>query len=146
MFTMLMLGAIWALVGVPMGIRHAQERRSAPMEEFQRAISIEPDLEEAQRLAGLAYGRKGEEARGFYHLAVSARLRGDLAQALSHFEKCDELEPDGTPRKKELADAIDELEPIVRERMMEQRERRRGAALDGYDGGQPRYPLLVGVE
>jgi hypothetical protein len=39
MFTMLMLGAIWALVGVPMGIRHARERRSAPMEEFQRAIS-----------------------------------------------------------------------------------------------------------
>jgi predicted Zn-dependent protease len=110
------------------------------LKEFQRAISIEPDLEEAQRLAGLAYGRKGEEARGFYHLAVSARLRGDLAQALSHFEKCDELEPDGTPRKKELADAIDELEPIVRDRMIEQRERRRGVALDG---GEPRIPARI---
>ena len=28
--------------------------------------------------AASRYGRKGEEARGFYHLAVSARLRGDL--------------------------------------------------------------------
>ncbi len=46
------------------------------------------------------------------------------------------MEPDGTPRKKELADAIDELEPIVRERMLEQRERRRGAAYDGF--GEPR--------
>ena len=38
MFTILLLGAIWALVGVPMAVRYAQERRSMPMEEFQRAI------------------------------------------------------------------------------------------------------------
>ena len=38
MFTMLLLGAVWALVGIPMGVRYAQEKRSMPMEEFQRAI------------------------------------------------------------------------------------------------------------
>jgi tetratricopeptide (TPR) repeat protein len=91
-----------------------------------------PDLDDAQRLAGLAYGRQGEQARGFYHLAVAARLRGDLEQALSHFEKCDQLEPEGTPRKKELADAIDELEPLVRELILERRERRRGFAADPF--------------
>jgi predicted Zn-dependent protease len=102
------------------------------LKEFQRAISIDPDLDEAQRLAGLALGRQGEQARGFYHLAVAARLRGDLEQALSHFEKCDELEPEGTPRKKELADAIDELEPLVRELILERRERRRGLVADPF--------------
>ena len=101
------------------------------LKEFQRAIAIDPDLDEAQRLAGLALGRRGDQAEGFYHLAVSARLRGDLEQALSHFIKCDELEPDGTARKKELADAIDELEPLVRNRMIERRERgRRGLVTD----------------
>ena len=104
------------------------------LKEFQRAISIDPELDEAQRLTGLAFGRQGQQARGFYHLALSARLRGDLEQALSHFEKCDELEPDGTPRKKELADAIDELEPLVRDRVLERRERRnrRGLAVDPF--------------
>ena len=104
------------------------------LKEFQRAISIDPDLDEAQRLTGLAYGRQGQQARGFYHLALSARLRGDLEQALSHFEKSDELEPDGTPRKKELADAIDELEPLVRDRILERRDQRgrRGMAVDPF--------------
>jgi predicted Zn-dependent protease len=99
------------------------------LKEFQRAIAIDPDLDEAQRLIGMTLGRQGQQGEGFYHLAVAARLRGDLRQALSHFEKCDELEPDGTPRKKELAEAIDELEPIVRTQMME-RTGRRGLAVD----------------
>lgn len=38
MSTMLLLGAVWALVGVPMGVRYQREHRSMPMEEFQRAI------------------------------------------------------------------------------------------------------------
>ena len=118
----------WAHQELGKALADAKDDAGA-LKEFQRAISIDPDLDEAQRLAGMAYGRQGEQARGFYHLAVSARLRGDLEQALSHFEKCDELEPEGTPRKKELADAIDELEPLVRNRLLERRERgRRGIA------------------
>ena len=109
------------------------------LKEFQRAIAIDPDLDEAQRLTGMTLGRQGQQGEGFYHLAVAARLRGDLRQALSHFEKCDELEPDGTPRKKELAEAIDELEPIVREQMMERRERGgRGLVFDRLDRRVPR--------
>ncbi|MGH7893666.1 MAG: M48 family metalloprotease [Candidatus Binatia bacterium] len=97
----------------------------AAVKEFQRAVSLDPDLDEAHRLLGLTLGRQGAQADGFYQLAVAARLRGDLEQALSHFEKVDELEPDGTPRKKELAEAIDELEPLVRDRELERRERSR---------------------
>jgi predicted Zn-dependent protease len=107
------------------------------LKEFQRAIAIDPDLDDAQRLAGMTLGRRGDQSDGFYHLAVAARLRGDLEQALSHFEKCDELEPEGTPRKRELAEAIDELEPLVRERAIERRERRRGLV----DAARIRPPL-----
>ncbi|HXJ36334.1 MAG TPA: M48 family metalloprotease [Candidatus Eisenbacteria bacterium] len=95
------------------------------LKEFQRAVSLDPDREEAQRLLGLSLGRKGEQADGFYHLAIAARESGDLEQALSHFQKVDELEPAGTPRKKEVAAAIDELLPLVRDREMERRERAR---------------------
>jgi predicted Zn-dependent protease len=118
------------------------------LKEFQRAITIDPELDEAQRLAGLALGHRGSEAEGFYHLALAARLRGDLEQALSHFEKCDDLEPEGTARKRELADAIDELEPLVRNRLIERREHERrgfegtgsrpGDALRERLGGPPR--------
>ena len=104
------------------------------VKEFQRAIAIDPELEEAQRLFGLAMGRQGQQGEGFYHLALASRQRGDLDQALRFFEKCDDLEPEGTPRKKELADAIDELEPIVRSRMMEQRERQRRRGVAGPNG------------
>ncbi len=38
MSTVAVLGVVWALVGVPLGVRALQERRSLPMEEFQRAM------------------------------------------------------------------------------------------------------------
>jgi hypothetical protein len=38
MGTVLLLGVVWALVGIPLVVRHLQERRALPMEEFQRAM------------------------------------------------------------------------------------------------------------
>ncbi len=38
MSTVAVLGVLWALVGVPLGVRVLQERRPLPMEEFQRAM------------------------------------------------------------------------------------------------------------
>ena len=103
------------------------------LREYQRALSLAPDLDEAQRLAGLALGRKGEQSDGFYHLALAARLRGDLSQALSHFRKTDELLSDDSPRRPEVEAAIEELRPLVREREQEElereRQRRRGPGL-----------------
>src|SRR6185295_6945038 len=99
---------------------------SAALVEFQRAISLDDDLDEAHRLAGVALGRQGDEARGFYHLALSSRLRGDLEQALSQFERTEKLLPKDSPRQHEVEQAIEELEPLVRERAREREERRRG--------------------
>jgi predicted Zn-dependent protease len=97
----------------------------AALVEFQRAMSLDPDLDEAHRLAGIALGRKGDQAEGFYHLAVASRLRGELEQALSHFERTDRLLTPGSARQVEVEQAIEELQPLVRERERERMERRR---------------------
>jgi hypothetical protein len=73
----------------------------------------------------MALGRQGNEAEGFYHLAVASRLRGELEQSLRYFERTETLLDDGTPRKKEVELAIEELRPIVAERERERMERRR---------------------
>jgi len=94
--------------------------------ELQRAIRLDPDLDEAHRLAGIALGRKGEEAEGFYHLALGSRLRGELEQSLSHFQRTDKLLKPGSARADEVKQAIEELQPLVREREREREQRRRG--------------------
>ena len=93
--------------------------------ELQRAIRLDPELDEAHRLAGLALGRKGEEAEGFYQLAVASRLRGELEQSLSHFQRTDKLVKPGSARADEVKQAIEELQPLVREREREREQRRR---------------------
>jgi len=98
---------------------------SGSLVELQRAITLDPDLDEAQRLTGLALGRKGEEAEGFYHLALASRLRGELEQALSHFQRTERLLKPGSAREDEVKQAIEELQPLVRERERERQERRR---------------------
>ena len=86
---------------------------------------LDPDSDEAQRLTGIALGRKGDEAEGFYHLALASRLRGELEQALSQFQHTDRLVTPGSARQAEVERAIAELEPLVRERARERQERRR---------------------
>src|SRR5213078_454599 len=99
------------------------DQGGAALTEFQRALSLDPDSEEAHRLTGLALGRKGDEAEGFYHLALSSRLRGELEQALSQFQQTDRRVTPGSRRQAEVEQAIAELEPLVRERARERQER-----------------------
>ncbi len=102
----------------------------AALKEFQRAILLDPELEEAQRLAGLTLGRKGKEGEGYYRLALAAKLRGELGQALVQFSRARELLGESDPRAKEIDHEIEELRPIVteeqRERAEAQQRRRRG--------------------
>ena len=115
----------WSHLELGKALAEAGDGKAA-LVEFQRAISLDGDLDEAHRLAGVAFGRQGDEARGFYHLALSSRLRGDLEQALSQFERTEKLLPKDSPRQREVVDAIEELEPLVRERSRAREERRRG--------------------
>ena len=119
-----------AHVALGEALADAGDQKAATVE-FQRALALDPDLEEAHRLLGVALGRQGEEAEGFYHLAMASRLRGELEQALSHFERTDRLLRPGSARETEVREAIDELRPLVRERERERLEqrRRRGVAV-----------------
>src|SRR5439155_59591 len=95
-----------------------------------RAIADPPDvvIPRFRRLAEEKpddAGRKGDEAEGFYHLALSSRLRGELEQALSQFQQTDRRVTPGSARQAEVERAIAELEPLVRERARERQERRR---------------------
>ncbi len=114
-WTRLQLGKALAEVGDTAGA----------LAEYQRALRLDPDLEEAQRLAGLALGRRGDEADGFYHLALASRLRGELDQSLNQFERSEVLLPADSPKRQEVAEAIEELRPLVRELEQERRERQR---------------------
>ncbi|HYR95967.1 MAG TPA: M48 family metalloprotease [Candidatus Binatus sp.] len=114
----------WAHLELGKALADAGETAPA-LVEFERALTLDPDLDEAHRLAGIALGRKGEEADGFYHLAIASRLRGELEQALSHFERTDRLLKRGSARQVEVEQAIEELQPLVRERERARQERRR---------------------
>jgi predicted Zn-dependent protease len=109
--------------------------QAAALVEFQRAVTLDDELDEAQRMLGLTLGRQGQEAEGFYHLAVASRLRGELEPALSHFERAEHLMRPGSPREAEVKQAIAELEPLVRELERERLERRRRPGV-GFRGGR----------
>lgn len=111
----------------------------AALREFQRALTLDGDLDEAHRRAGLALGRKGDQAQGFYHLAVAARLRGDLEQAYSHFERTEALLPEHSRQRDEVQAALEELEPLVRDRMRSRRESRRYGLRAG-EAVRPAFP------
>jgi len=114
----------WSHLQLGKALADARETPAA-LEEFQRALRLDPDLDEAHRLAGLALGRRGDQVDGFYHLALAFRLRGELEQSLSQFERTDDLLPPDSPRRHEVEQAIEELRPLVRERDRTRRERQR---------------------
>jgi beta-barrel assembly-enhancing protease len=95
--------------------------------ELQRAVRLDPDLDEAQRMLGLALGRKGDQGQGFYRLALAARQRGDLEKAYDNFERAEPLLEKGSRQQAEVQVAMDELAPLVRDRMRLRSERRRVA-------------------
>jgi predicted Zn-dependent protease len=122
----------------------AADDPSGAVKEFQRALTLDPDLEEAHRMIGLALGRQGKEGEGFYHLARSSELRGDLTGALSQFERAETLLDKSDPRRADVDQAIEDLRPIVSEMQRERAERRRqGSGHVGYGSpvtGRPGFP------
>ncbi len=99
------------------------------MREYQRAARLDTDLDEAHRLLGMSLGRKGDKAQGFYQLGTAALLRGELEQAYSLYDRARPLLAEGTPQRAEVDATLDELEPLVRDRIRERAaSRRRGVA------------------
>jgi predicted Zn-dependent protease len=102
----LMLGKAHAAAG----------EETAAMQEYRRALRLDPELGAANRELGLALGRQGKEGDGFYHLALAARERGDLQQSFGYFQRAAAALPKADPRQKEVEDALEELKPLVRDR------------------------------
>src|SRR5262249_16362154 len=86
------------------------------LREYQRATTLEPTLDEAQRLGGVLLGRKGKEGDGYYHLALASREPADLRQALMQFHRpAPHLLDLGSSGYEEPVQAIAELRPLVTE-------------------------------
>jgi len=107
-----------------------QGKADDALREYQRAARLDTNLDEAHRLLGMALGRKGDQAQGFYQLGTAALLRGELEQAYSLYDRARPLLADGTAERTEVDAALEELEPLVRDRARERaaQSRRRGAA------------------
>ena len=93
----------------------ATDDTDGSVREYRRAIALDPELDEAHRLLGVTLGRSGDEVEGLYHLAMAARLRGDLVQALRHFQRVESLSREGSVRREEAEEAIEELKEVVRD-------------------------------
>lgn len=52
MFSLAVLGGIWALIGIPMVVRGVHDRRELPMEEFQRAMGALQSSHDGRPLNG----------------------------------------------------------------------------------------------
>jgi cytochrome c-type biogenesis protein CcmH/NrfG len=83
--------------------------------EYRRAIDLDPELDQAHRLLGVTLGRRGDEEEGLYHLAIASLLRGDLVQALRHFQRVEALSEEGSARRAAAEKAIEELQDVVRD-------------------------------
>jgi predicted Zn-dependent protease len=107
-----------------------QSKPDEALREYQRALRLDTDLDEAHRLLGMSLGRKGDQAHGFYQLGTAALLRGELEQAYSLYDRARPLLAEGTAERAEVDATLDELEPLVRDRARERaaQNRRRGAA------------------
>ena len=86
---------------------------AAAMQEYRRALTLDPVLGAAHRELGLALGRQGKEGEGFYHLAIAAREHGDLQQSWGFFQRAATALPKSDPRQKDIEDALEELKPLV---------------------------------
>ena len=86
----------------------------AALTAYRRAVELAPDMESAHHGLAVLAGRAGQEAEGFYHLAISSRLRGEYEPALSQFVRAEALLPGGDFRRATVAEQIDELSDFLR--------------------------------
>ncbi len=108
-----------------------QGKADDAMHEYQRALRLDGNLDEAHRLLGMALGRKGDQAQGFYQLGTAALLRGELEQAYSLYDRARPLLAEGSLERTTVDSTLEELEPLVRDRARERaaQSRRRGPGM-----------------
>jgi predicted Zn-dependent protease len=84
------------------------------MRAYERTLQLAPGLAEAHHKLGILAGRAGQQADGYYHIAVAYKLRGEYDKALSQFEKAQPLVPAGSERAQVVHAEIEELTDYLR--------------------------------
>jgi len=84
----------------------------AAVRELERARELGPELDQVEYDLGQAYGRSGDPAHGFFHLARALEMRGEVEQARAQYEKAEKQLPPNSPEQataKERAEALGEI-------------------------------------
>jgi predicted Zn-dependent protease len=88
---------------------------------LEAALARAPWLDEAEYDLGQSYGRSGDNARGLFHLARAAEMRGDVERALANYEKAEAGLPAGSAEAEEAKVRGTLLTTIVRQRVIGRR-------------------------
>ncbi|MFI5398708.1 MAG: M48 family metalloprotease [Candidatus Binatia bacterium] len=84
------------------------------MREYERALQLAPDLEEAHYNLGILAGRAGRPGEGFYHLGAAFELRGEFDKALSQFKRAEPLLPPGSDRAQAVHAEVTDLSEYLK--------------------------------
>jgi beta-barrel assembly-enhancing protease len=86
--------------------------------ELDRARALVPALDQVEYDLGQAYGKNGDPARGFYHLARALEMRGDAEQARAQYAKSAKLFPPDSDDAAEASQRVAILEEIAHSRVI----------------------------
>jgi predicted Zn-dependent protease len=86
--------------------------------ELDRARTLVPGLDQVEYDLGQAYGKNGDPARGFYHLARALEMRGDAEQARAQYAKSAKLFPPDSDDAAEASQRVAILDEIGHSRVI----------------------------
>jgi predicted Zn-dependent protease len=86
--------------------------------ELDRARTLAPALDQVEYDLGQAYGRNGDPARGFYHLARALEMRGDVERARTQYAKSAKLFSPDSEDAAEASQRVAVLDEIAHSRVI----------------------------
>jgi predicted Zn-dependent protease len=96
----------------------AKQDYPAAIRELARAAALAPAIDAVEWDLGQAYGKGGDSARGFYHLARAREMRGEVDQALADYVKATKLLKPGTEEADAATERATALGEIARHRVL----------------------------
>jgi tetratricopeptide (TPR) repeat protein len=90
-------------------MRLAAGERAAAAALLERALALEPELDDAEYALAECRGKSGDERGQWWHLGRAFELRGEFERAIGAYEKARDLSPKDSPERTEAKKAIDML-------------------------------------
>ena len=95
-----------------------QHDATGAVQELTRAAALAPAIDATEWDLGQAYGKGGNAALGFYHLARALEMRGEVDQALADYEKATKLLKPGSEEAAVAAERSTALAEITGHRVL----------------------------